>query len=174
MKQEHRRDICTTNKQDALPAPGSSYRDQEEDQYGQTAGIGTVNYGCEDDQRQAELQWFLRTGGIIIWCPWLGGAVTGRETLFLDKDLRFKPVCNLSIADQAAVPDKDYGNSRIGNPVLPAHFQQFFPVVGIVINLKPDKVEFRITGLKISEERFYLFTMTATVTVKIKCTDSRI
>jgi len=49
-----------------------------------------------------------------------------------------------------------------------------FPVVGIVIDLKPDKVEFRITGLKIIEERFYLFTMTATVTVKIKCADNRI
>jgi hypothetical protein len=174
MTQEHRCDIRTADKQDALPAPGSSYRDQEEDQYGQTAGIGTVNYGCEDDQRQAELQRFLRAGEIRIWCPLLGGAVTGREPLFLNEDLRFKPVCNLSIANQAAVPDEDYGNSWIGNSVLPAHFQQFFPVVGIVIDFKPGKVEFRITGLKIGEERFYLFTMTATVTVKIECADSRI
>jgi hypothetical protein len=174
MKQEHRCDICTANKQNALPAPGSSYRYQEENQYGQTAGIGTVNYGCKDDQRQAELQRFLRAGGILIWCPRLGSAVTGCETLLLDKDLIFKPVCNLSITDQAAVPDEDYRNSRIGNSVLPAHFQQCFPVFGIVINLKPGKVEFRIPCLKIGEERFYLFTMTATVTVKIECTDSRI
>jgi hypothetical protein len=94
--------------------------------------------------------------------------------LFLDKDLIFKQVCNLSVTDQATVSDKDYRNSWIGNSVLPAHFQQFFPVVGIVINLKPGKVEFRITGLKVCDERFYLFAMTATVTVKIKCTDSRI
>ncbi len=107
-------------------------------------------------------------------CGQVGSLFTGREPLFLDKDLRFKPVCNLSIADQATVPDEDYGNSWIGNSVLPAHFQQFFPVVGIVIDLKPGKVEFRITGLKIGDERFYLFTMTATVTVKIECADSRI
>jgi len=104
----------------------------------------------------------------------LGGAVTGRETLFLDKDLRFKPVCNFSIAHQAAVPDEDYWNSWNGYPVLPAHFQQLFPVVRIVIHFKPGKVEFWITGLKIGDERFYLFTMTATFTVKIDCADSRI
>ena len=174
MKQEHRRDIRTADKQDTLPAPGSRYRDQQEDQHGQTAGIGTVNYGCEDDQRQAELQRSLRAGGILISCSRLGGAVTGREPLFLDKDLRFKTVCNLSIAEQGAVSDEDYGNSWSGNSVLPAHFQQFFPVVRIVIDLKPGKVEFRIPGLKIGDKGFYLFTMTATVTVKIECTDSRI
>jgi hypothetical protein len=58
--------------------------------------------------------------------------------------------------------------------MLPAHFQQFFPVVGIVINLKLGKVEFRVPGLKIVNKGFYLFTMTAAVTVKIDSIDSRI
>jgi len=174
MKQEHRRDIRTADKQDPFPAPGSGDRDQKKDQNGQTAGIGTVNHGCEDYQRKAELQRFRRAGGIPCECPWLSGAVTGGEPLFLPKDLRFKAVFNLSIAEQTGVSDKDCGNSWIGNSILPAHFQQFLSVAGIVIDLKPGKVKFRIPDLKICDEGFYLFAVAATVTIKIECIDSQI
>jgi hypothetical protein len=76
--------------------------------------------------------------------PGLGCAATFREPLFFDEDLMFKPIFNLSISDISTVPDEDYGNSRVGNTVLPAYFQQFLPVVGIVIDFEPCKVEVRI------------------------------